>query len=559
MNRKKTIQYLVYPLLFVLALTFTFCRKQPQLNDQTVAIVGEYAIPFKEYKKRYADYLDATYQKDNLYLRLGVLRNMINEILLRHYDNNQTIYNNPEYKKELAWADREMPLGYLKGVEVFDKIKVSDAEARQAFLRVNEKIAARHLYAKTKEEADHLYDELKHGASFDSLARVVFTDSTLRNNGGYLGYFTWGDMDPAFEDTAYSLKVGQISKPVKTAHGYSIIKVEDRKRVPILTENEYLNKKEKIIRLVRTMRKKKAVARYLHSIFDDKELVFETDGLDRLWSLLKEKKDEKELSPRAIKQTAAYYRGKPLSVGYLYRELTRVPDFHLQKIQSIKDLKIAVKGILINETLWRIAQQKHYDQVPEVREAIRNAHNNIYLKFKRAEILARAQVPDSALRHYYRKEIFKFNKPRMMNVRELLVKDFQLALRLKKKLMDGADFARLAERYSLRKWSAQNGGLLGYSDWNRFGNIKKKLWNAPIGKLIGPIKVGAYYGIFRVEGKRDAQPMPFEQARAAVLKEYKGENQTELIRAYLLKLRKKVKIKRNLKLVKSFDLQENPN
>ncbi len=543
----------------IIALLFFGCQKQPRLNDQTVAVVGRYAIPFKKYKQRYADYLDATYQKDNLYLRLGVLRNMINEILLRKYDDNKAIYQNPEYKKEIAWADREMPLGYLKGVEIYDKIKVTDAEARRAFLRVNEKIAARHLYAKTKQEADELYRKLKQGASFDSLARVVFTDSTLKNNGGYLGYFTWGDMDPAFEDTAYALKVGQISKPVKTAHGWSIIKVEDRKKVPILTENEYLNKKEKIIRLVRTMRKKKAESVYLNSILDRKKLSYEDDGLKELLVLLHNKQAGKEISPTDMQKEVAEYDGKKLSVAVLYNKLSRIPDYHLQKIETTDDLKTAIYGILVNEKLWQIARQKHYDRVPEVQKAIANAHNNVYLKFKRAQILAAAEVPDSTLRHYYRKNIFKFNKPKMINVRELLVKDFKLALRLKKQLLDGEDFAQLARRYSQREWSARNGGLIGYSALDRFGNLKSKLWNAPIGKIIGPIKVGEYYGLFRVEGRQDARPAPFEQVRQAVLKEYKGENQTELIRAYLLKLRKKVKIQRNLKLVKSFDLQDNPN
>ena len=559
MVRMRFNKLIVYLGLAAVAGFMFACNKQPSLNEQTVAVVGQYSIPLKEYKQRYADYLDATEQKDNLYLRLGVLRNMINEILLRHYDNNTAIYEDPEYKKEIAWADREMPLGYLKGVEIYDKIKVTDAEARKAFLRVNEKIAARHLYAKSKEEAENLYRKVMQGANWDSLARVVFTDSVLKSNGGYLGYFTWGDMDPAFEDTAYNMKVGQISKPVKTAHGWSIIKVEDRKRVPILTENEYLNKKEKIIRLVRTMRKKKAEARYLHSIFNDSRLTFNEAGLRSLLQLLTRKETGREISPKLTEEKAAEYKGKSLSVGMLYKKLIQIPKFHLQKINSVDALKTAIKGMLINEKLWEIARAKHYDKVAEVEKAIANAHNNVYLKFKRAQILSQARVPDSTLRHYYRKNIFKFNKPRMINVRELLVKDFDLALQLKKKLLTGADFAKLAKKYSLRSWSAQNGGLIGYSELERFGTIKNKLWNAPIGKLIGPLKAGDYYGLFRVEGKRDAQPLPFDAARPAVLKEYKGENQTELIRAYLQKLRKKVRIQRNLKLVKSFVLEDNPN
>lgn len=39
------------------------CKKELKLDDQTVAIVGQYAIPFEKYKNRYQEYLDVTYQK----------------------------------------------------------------------------------------------------------------------------------------------------------------------------------------------------------------------------------------------------------------------------------------------------------------------------------------------------------------------------------------------------------------------------------------------------------------------------------------------------------------
>lgn len=59
-------------------------------------------------------------------------------------------------------------------------------------------------------------------------ARRQNKDARIRENEGYLGYFSVFDMVAPFEDAAYAMSVGEISMPVRTRFGYHIIWLIDR-------------------------------------------------------------------------------------------------------------------------------------------------------------------------------------------------------------------------------------------------------------------------------------------------------------------------------------------
>jgi len=84
---------------------------------------------------------------------------------------------------------------------------------------------ARHILVSTEAEAQAVIDKLNAGESFASLAAQVSTDTATAQNGGDLGWFIKGQMVPAFDDAAFSLPVGEISKPVQTDFGWHVIQV----------------------------------------------------------------------------------------------------------------------------------------------------------------------------------------------------------------------------------------------------------------------------------------------------------------------------------------------
>ena len=85
---------------------------------------------------------------------------------------------------------------------------------------------------KAKQRADEVYKRVTSGEDFTTVAQEIVASQNKGNpayrtnpNEGDLGFFTVISMVYPFESAVYALKVGEISKPVRTRFGYHIIKL----------------------------------------------------------------------------------------------------------------------------------------------------------------------------------------------------------------------------------------------------------------------------------------------------------------------------------------------
>ena len=74
-------------------------------------------------------------------------------------------------------------------------------------------------------EALGLREQLLAGDSFERLARSYSMDPSVAQNGGVLGFFKLGELDPQYEAAALRLDSGTYSMPVLSAFGYHIIEL----------------------------------------------------------------------------------------------------------------------------------------------------------------------------------------------------------------------------------------------------------------------------------------------------------------------------------------------
>lgn len=174
------------------------------------------------------------------------------------------VLESAEYKSELDKVLERVKVQLASKVwekRQFDKVSVADKEVKAYYTSHPEefsekaKVRASHILLKTEAEAIAVTKELsslKGGALNAKFAELAKAKSTGPSGpkGGDLGFFGQGQMVPAFNDAAFAMKKGEITKtPVKSQFGYHVILVVDKqeaKNLPYKEVKGFIEQKLKV-------------------------------------------------------------------------------------------------------------------------------------------------------------------------------------------------------------------------------------------------------------------------------------------------------------------------
>ncbi|MFZ0114908.1 MAG: peptidylprolyl isomerase [Xanthobacteraceae bacterium] len=162
-----------------------------------------------------------------------LVTHLIDMILLSRAAEEQGLSGSDDFKRRFAAMRQKLLAGLMlrqvaqKDVSEQAMHKVYDDAVKQ--MGDEQEVRARHILVENEDQAKAIAAELKKGADFAELAKQKSKDPAAAD-GGDLGYFTKDQMVPEFADAAFKLDKGKISDPVKTAFGWHIIKVEDKRK-----------------------------------------------------------------------------------------------------------------------------------------------------------------------------------------------------------------------------------------------------------------------------------------------------------------------------------------
>ena len=286
MNRKNKITKRAGVLIMALFFAM-FGFAQDKMIDQIVAIVGGNTILKSDIERMHIDQqaqgitsdgdmkceileqflinklLIAEAEQDTL---ISVTPSQVNNqmdqqmaMYLSHFETEkavETYFNKPiqVIKSEMQEGIRDNLLSQQMRQQIVKDVTVTPSEVRRHYKSLTEDqiptIPTQYEYAqitlqpkveleeqnRVKARLRELKKRIEGGSSFATMA-VLYSEGPSAKDGGVIGYLGRGQLDPAYASVAFNLKPGKVSNVVKSAFGYHIIQLVDKKGEKINTRH----------------------------------------------------------------------------------------------------------------------------------------------------------------------------------------------------------------------------------------------------------------------------------------------------------------------------------
>lgn len=526
-------------LILTALVLFAACGSDEPARE-TLAIVNGRTISLDQYQRGYREYLFRGGLPDEPTRRSAFLNRLIAVELIAAEARESGIEETPEYAQARDRARQKLLIEAYLADEVYSKIEITDNDLVDQFVRVNTQMTARHLRAAGPEEAAQLLKRLQQGETFESLAAEVFADPVLATNGGLVGTFGFDEMDPAFEDAAFRLRVGEVSEPVRTSQGYSVIRLDDRFTKPVMTESEFAESRDKLTGFVRARKEVDARRQFLDELLAEADAtVFAAEAVALLAA------DSESAVGDASRPVVTFtLDGAPQS--WTLDELMAAAEFTSERqrrsVDDEIDFKAFAEGLVARSLLLSKANKLNLGRDYRVREGLDSAMSDWIYENAFNQLVENMELSDEELRAYYEEHSEEFQLAAKARLREIVTATKSDADALKSRLNSG-NFEALARSESLRPESAASGGDLGSFTKEELGPWGDQIFAARAGSIVGPLPSAGKYILLKVEAFEDARPATFEEARSQVTAFLRRERQQTYLREHVQMLRSRYPVR----------------
>jgi parvulin-like peptidyl-prolyl isomerase len=545
LRRRKTVKKaIMLSLVGILVFTlFSGCATKKE--GKPVARVGDRAITVEDLEKEWRAASRIIIKGiPELQRKKELVNKLIGDqvVILEAY--KEGLDNAVEADTLFAQQKGRILLNVLYQKEIADKAKVTETELRKEYEMMKQEVHAKHILVETKETADEIYGQLKDEADFEELAKEKSIDPTAQQNGGDLGFFRWGRMVSEFQEVAFKMKQGEISRPVETKYGWHVIMLVERRDVeqPPFEEAKKLmegqldrkKKEERVVEYYANLKKKvgfKIDEGALSMLMTKKvEVAPDTLGLRKTGDMI----DMDQLTQEEKEMTLFTYSGGDVKVETFAQQFNELPQPYRPRLSDGEELEKLAFQTLVRDLLMEVVEEKNLEDSQEFKEQWTVIKEQEMAKRMRSEVILKGVgISDDEIQSYYNRHKDRFTIQAQVELREIMVKTEEEADDILRQLKRGADFANLAQEKTIREYAKNSGGDLGAFSRARYPELFDAAMELKTGGLGGPIKMqdrqyGESYSVIKLENKTEGKVQSLEEVKDKVIRMARQEKDNSI-------------------------------
>jgi parvulin-like peptidyl-prolyl isomerase len=400
--------------------------------------------------------------------------------------------------------------------------------------------------ARTKDEAfllaQKVRSELDMGKAFEELAKKYSDDVSAKQNGGSLGWVSWGRTMDAFQNEAFILNPGEFSDPVLTDFGYHIIYVKNKRPSAF----EMLSGHELEDAVYNTSRGSvRHLLRQAASDFDSTNLaqanvVYDGGVLEKIVQLVATEKERKKIIGQYKVDLVSLFNdvedvgvvclfnNKAFGLKWFAQKLKSTPASRHPQLGSVEEVRSAFNIIILQDIATTLGYEKDIYSRLSFKKQFSSMENSLlydtYLKW----LVNSAEKPDSSTikAYYHAHKDEKYMDPEKVVVREIRVSDRELADSLFFEIENGLEFEEAATLFS--RTNPSKGGLKQPFSEGKYNDMGAVAFALNIGDMSDVIEnLDRSFSIIRVEERLPEQYSEFRKVYTRIESLLTRENQNK--------------------------------
>ncbi|QXM07446.1 peptidylprolyl isomerase [Crassaminicella indica] len=220
------------------------------------------------------------------------------------------------------------------------------------------------------------------------------------------------------------------------------------------------------------------------------------------------------------------------------------------QLNTLAGKKYLLNEMITQQMLYLDAKEKGLDKEEEYLKELKSVEENLLKQYAVKKLLEDVKVDEAEIKEYYEKNPEQFTTGDSVRAKHILVKDEEKAKEILKEIQDGKNFEEAAAEYSECP-SKEKGGDLGYFQKGQMvPEFEKVAFELEVGAMGELVKTQFGYHIIKVEDKKAASTMPFDQVKGQLEQYILRNKQNEKFKSYTDQLRGKYEITSNEELLK---------